>query len=236
LKEDIIQNLITVMNNKFALQCRDVPQLYEIYDTLIGDYARFRLLIDDINFFHKHVYSFFAIVCKINQSSKYFQHYRTKIFEDFIRGITVFKSDDESVPYHPSKDVRYASKFRITHTDDKIAREAKIKTLRKCIIERKIHDDIFKYTLKQQDPLHFTVLLNLERLYMEYTSYKIDVSVHYRNDVTPCMVMIRTYRNDNLVMVETYEKGSNGSVIVERCKTRQHHSDKQYNIQGSTRV
>lgn len=225
LKQDIINNIQVVIKSKVALQCQNYPQLYTIYDSLIGEYAKLMLMPSDINDFHKHVYSFFAKVCNISQPAKYFQHHPTKLFEEFIKGITLFKTEEHTVLSKPSyhrpkscgsKTMNFETKFTMLPSDDKHARESKTKALRMCIIERKIYDAIFKHILKQQDAGHLVELMNLERLYMNYTSYKIDVNVHFKYDVLPYMAVIRTYQHNNLAMVETYEKRSNGIVLVER--------------------
>ena len=231
IKQQIIDNLQAVIKSKVSLECEDSPQLYTIYDSLIGHYAKFTIMSSDINDFHQHVYSFFAKVCNVGSPAKYFQYYPTKLFDEFIKGITVFKTEESSIISQPSyhrpkscgsKSVKFETKFRILPSDDKSTKESKIKALRMCIIERKIYDSIFKYILRNQNAGHLVELMNLERLYMDYTSYMIDVQVHFKYDVLPYMVVIRTYQNNNLVKVETYEKRSNGTVLVERYNNKAH--------------
>lgn len=222
LKTKIIQQLSNT-SEKFA-NTQD-PKLYKIYDTLIGSYAKLRLHRTQIKEFHPHVYRFFNVVHSIKSPEKHFKFYPTKLYEEFIKGITVFHNTQiEGKPtYHrdPScghKDVAYLVKFQYLPSDTPQRRKEKLEALQLCIVERKIYNKIYEQILHQQDIGHLGEIMNLDRLYFDYTSTEIQVDVSFENDVLPYLAILTIVKNKQMITRISYEKRPNGDVIVEKYK------------------
>lgn len=225
LKEDVVESLAQVdgpIDNTDA-------KLYKIYDTLIGAFAELRLPKGEISDLHRHTYRFFNKVANITSPAKHFMFYPTRLYEEFIKGITVF-SNTTSISERPSyhrlescgtKALDYIAKFKHLPTDKREERKRKLDALKTCIIERKIYDDIYTYLLHRQDSNHMFELQNLERLYLDYTASTIDVNVKYKyGTVQPYIVFVTIHRKGMLVSRISYEKRKNGDVHVEKYEDK----------------
>lgn len=229
MKRNIISSLSSLSKIKQSDVDTMIHALYKVYDTLTGQYAKLYLPKTEIADYHKYVYSFFAKGCGISSPAKYFQYLPTKIFEEFVKGITFFKADEETLLSNPlyhriqscgSKDVESTSKFIHNKGDTKEVRAMKTKALRKCIIERQIYDQIYTKVLHYQDVGHKHELQSLQDLYLDLAATTIRVEVHFKHNSKPFHVMVRTYRRDSLIDIESYDKRSNGSVVVEKYKDK----------------
>lgn len=212
VKTDILVNL-RVASSK-SLVATEPMKYYRVFDTLIGPFAQVYLPATEIKIFHGPVYSFFNKVLKINPKT-YFNYIPTKVFEEFIKGITLFEESNNTILSQPAyhrpdscgrKDIDFLTKFQ---------KKNNVQALRMCIIERKIYDHIYEHILYKQDAGHLLELHRLERLYLDHTLQKIDVTVHFKNDIVPYLLIVRTYRKDNLISVETFDKRSDGKVLIE---------------------
>lgn len=222
-KQAIIQELRRV---KPPVDASDV-RLYKIYDVLIGPFAQLRMPKNEIDYFHREVYKFFNAVVKIRSPDKYFKFYPTKLYEDFMKGISLFANTkvDDRPSYHRegscgSKTVNYTTKFTYLPNDTKEVRERKVAALKQCLIERKIYNDIYNHILHEQDGYHMVELAALERLFMDYTQTTIQTRVRYKQDYMPYLVLIDTFKNGFMISTASYTRTVNEDVIHKEYNTQ----------------
>lgn len=244
-KEDILQELaaLSKVNTTSILATREKAKLYKIYDTFLGPFAKIRFPKKERNVFEKPVMDFFHQSLHITPK-RYFLSEPTAIYEEFVKGITLFATDTvvERPSYHRvnscgHKSLTYIQKFQYQPTDNAVKKRQKHESLRLCIIERKIYDEIYKHILYQQNTGHLIEILNLERLYDDYTGKRILVEVSdYKDDVMPTKVLIRTYHKDYLLLIEIYKKRDDGTVDIEKYKSTNSFSKLQMQTSTQTYV
>jgi hypothetical protein len=211
---------MTPLEKELFLQ-RNEPKLFKIYDILVGTQSKIYIDPPSIEL-RKAVDKFCNKLFGIKNVKKHFKYYPTRIFDEFIKGVTLFKGDSPSIlskpTYHRehscgSAKIKSIEKFKIFPQDTPEIRRKKRKSLERCIIERKIYDQIYRNILHPQDVPHLFELSMLERIYLDIAKDEIRVIVEFKDDIIPYFVTIEFVNSGKKI---TYEKRLNGDVIVHK--------------------
>jgi len=166
----------------------------------------------------------FTNILKMNNRSP---RNMTRIFTEFIKGITYFKNEDENknhIPiYHRAASCGTSSnhfrnqylKCYSTNLPENI--EIKKKHIFKCYLERMIYDHIYKYLtfnyqpgavyvpLEQNEGHRFQLSERAHNFNSCFLGMKIDINILYDN-FFPIILEIEYKIDDNIIKKETYEK------------------------------
>ncbi len=147
----------------------------------------------------------------------------TRIFEEFIKGITYFSNETEyrKIPiYHraascgnsSSDFVRKYLKCYSTNTPNNIKK--KQEHIYKCYIERLIFDNMFKHSfthikdnisIEQNEGHKFQLTERGHNFNSCFLGIKIEIKIIYEDNF-PTILKIYFYNNDNLIKKEEFEK------------------------------
>ena len=190
----------------------------------------------------------FSNTFHISRINTFFSNLPTKIFSEFIKGITFFQvdisSDLERPPYHRplscgSSLQTFHEKFEIT-TNMTPSKIRKIKlAVRLCYIERMIYNHIYKYIMDRQDARHIQELYNLERLYQDYYAGHrliIDIDIGPSQFEPSFMILIDSYDNNKFHIEETYQKERNGDVLCTRKTLRNSGHSSPFEVKKETKT
>jgi hypothetical protein len=170
----------------------------------------------------------------------------TRIFGEFIKGITYFKDGEYNLDkpvYHrlmscENRSAVFRSMYQQCNTTTSKKKIAKHR-IETCYIERLIYDELYK-----NQRLHFPAKGDEERSQDEghnswleqtkadfnscFPNVDLKVKLEY-NNVYPIKVTIMRYKNNTLVSIETYEKERypNSYSIFVDCKLEQNKIPKQ---------
>lgn len=198
------------------------PILFKVYDTLVGTTSKLYLGKTVPSNIRSAVDGFLMNRCGIKNPERHFNFYPTRIFNDFIKGITRFKGETpttgEQPDYHRNKScgsrkIPPKTTFAYVATDTPQIRREKLKALETCIIERKIYDSIYSTLLQEQDIGHKRMLQELENMYMDLTRDQIKVVVEYRDFITPYYVFVEYVSKKRGI---SFEKRKDGTVYIRK--------------------
>lgn len=198
--------------------------LYKIYDTFYNKETK-RVIFTKKEItkskFHGAVYRLYSKLCNITEIEAYFRYLPTKLFQNFIKGITHFESDTvyDKPSYHRSgscgkKDSEHLSRF--TQNPDDLSKRVQDKknALTRCYVERKLYNKIYKLILHDQDPAHKLEIENLERMLDLFTHIKV---IPVFKGVIPIRLSILvSLPNGKPLYQEEYRKFKNDRVIAVR--------------------
>lgn len=194
----------------------NIGQIYRFHETLAGVYGKTYMDSKQINYCRSPHDTVMQNVLNIKRPSRRFQHMPTKIFNQFVRGITYFSSESvaEQPIYHRdascgSANLDYITKF--------VNRSDTADSLERFYIERLIYDAIYTTVYYKQDLGHLNELRNIERLYQERNNgITIRVEVNFHNLILPASLIIRWTKEWDKTVTETYSKDTNGGVDCKR--------------------
>ncbi len=140
----------------------------------------------------------------INETTKV-----TRMFNEFIKGITAFSDEDiynaNQPSYHRKKSCppRGSKNTTCIAGNTNTIKKDKSESIRKCYIERMIYDNIWSTIMHcAQDKAHIEWLTNTEEAYKTcYSESSLQIDIEYSDNNIP--LVLKIYENDNL---EIYEK------------------------------
>lgn len=151
-----------------------------------------------------------------------FRRLPTKVFTEFIKGITFFAGDPvrENPVYHRTSscgtgELTVADKFRRTRGYSEESGYLNREHVKRCYIERLIYNEIFENILYTQDHGHLRELKEMERLYQDlYPTSNLAVKVgHFEG--TPRIFPTSLRVTDGDMYTEDYRKDANSNIV--RC-------------------
>jgi len=197
--------------------------LYRFHDTLCGTFAkaRYKKLKETI-FRSNHDKIFGAIGIKNPQTK--FQYIVTRIFNEFVKGITFFQSEEDigNPVYHRSdscgdSNTDRSVKFTKDPSDLDVTYAHKKKVVKMCYVERLIYNAIYINVFQSyQDMFHNAEIQHMARLYEEYyPNYNLDIKViNARDSIYPETLYIMTRVGRKIDQEEYVRDWKTGSV---RC-------------------
>ena len=151
----------------------------------------------------------------IKNPRKRFQYIVTKIFNEFIKGITFFETND---PSHHQIDTNFKSYL----LDSKLS---KAKITKVCYLERLIYNSMFTNIFNQQ--AHLLELRNMEVLYEEYNpTHELNIKIKYSGDNMYPESLAIYIQNRNFVETENYVKKWKSNIVHCTRNYRGLHFDK----------
>jgi len=177
--------------------------LYKIYDVFLGTTAKLYNKSSDIQEYRGSIDKLFNTL-NIKPKS-YFNYLPTRIFNQFVRGITYF--DDENPTENPVYHRDASCKSSSMNIDAKFSKPSSKELLKKCYIERKIYNVLYQHFLHEQEVRHLKELYLVERYFQQYfPNISINVSIMYEDNYYPYKCVIITLDNDKVISTETYTK------------------------------
>ncbi len=183
-------------------------KLVQLHDTIYGEFSKYYLNQDDRTNFRSAYDKVFKGAFNIQNFDNYILKFPTKIFTEFIKGITYFENEHESERpiYHRSvscgpKLQSNAQKFGVKMSRSKKAH------LRRCYVERKIYDEIYTRIVHSQEVRHLKELRKIENLYQtEIPNEHLNINIEFRNSIYPVSVIISWFDNQGLQVVDKFVK------------------------------
>jgi hypothetical protein len=167
------------------------------------------------------------IFTRILKLDKYISLGITKVFEEFIKGITYFSDELENkkrIPiYHRAASCGNSSEnfkkryLQCYKDNNEIVLETKRKHISKCYLERLIYDNIYKNSILhfpsglnnvelEQNEGHIFQLKEREKNFNEcFLGLKIEIQIFYEIQL-PSYLMIKYIRDGNIEKIEEYFK------------------------------
>jgi len=167
------------------------------------------------------------IFTRILKLDKYISLGITKVFEEFIKGITYFSDELENkkrIPiYHRAASCGNSSEnfkkryLQCYKDNSEIVLETKRKHISKCYLERLIYDNIYKNSILhfpaglnnvelEQNEGHIFQLKEREKNFNEcFLGLKIEIQIFYEIQL-PSYLMIKYIRDGNIEKIEEYFK------------------------------
>jgi hypothetical protein len=153
-----------------------------------------------------------------------FRRLPTKVFTEFIKGITFFAALRDPVRENPvyhrmsscgTGELTIADKFRRVRGYSEESAYVNREHVRRCYIERLIYNDIYENILYVQDHGHLRELKEMERLYQDlYPTSNLSVKVgHFEG--TPRIFPTSLRITDGNTYTEDYRKDLNSNIV--RC-------------------
>ena len=198
--------------------------LYKIYDTFYNkETKRVILTKDEISksTFHGSVYRMYSKLCNITEIDKYFRYLPTRLFQDFIKGVTHFESDTvyDKPSYHRSgscgkKDSEHLNRFKQNPDDLDKRVQYKKEALTRCYVERVLYEKLYELILHEQDPVHKLEIEHLQRM-LDFFTY-VQVIPKFRGVVPIQLSILVSLPNGKPLYQEDYRKFKNDKVIAVR--------------------
>lgn len=213
-------------NQKMSFVETHYGGLYKVYDTMLGPFAK--MYIPSHISLHRSALDKFFNGIGIRRPSSYFLGFPSRLFNEFVKGITYFDGEDTEYPiYHRDSscgrsDMTWIEKFMIQPTDTPKTIRRKQAALRKCYIERLIFDQIYSHVLHEQNMGHHMELRYLERYFQDTHHEAIHVSVTFDAFYYPIALDIVANLHGNRVkIIESYRKAwGDVRVTCEKTETR----------------
>ena len=210
---DIIQQITTIQipNDKEKFKQENIFILYKLYDTFLGHYASERIHKDNRNHMHKILYSFYNKI-GIFKPKIYFNYIPTKVFDNFIKGISYFENENptEKPAYH-----RQAScGSSIIESDIKFNSETSKQMVKKCYIERLIYNELYEHFLHQQNISHIRELKRISMFYFTYfPDDNILIKIKYNKFFYPYQLIIKEKKKYGTIL-EVYTKDWKKEIVI----------------------
>lgn len=206
---------------------KNIHTIYKLYDLFYNKEVKQNILtIIERNNVRGIVDKFYKIFCGIDRIEDFFKYLPTKIFNDFIKGITHFESD--TVYTHPNyhrtnscgkADKEHFTQFEIQDGDDVNTQKHKKNALIQCYIDRLIYNEIYTYILHEQDARHLYEVKILERMVSKYVTINLKLKLSYTK---PIKLMIDVFMFRNVpIYREVYTKYKDGRVLAIRVETNE---------------
>lgn len=201
----------------------NIHLFHQIHTTLVGHY---------ISNGHKELVQLFRsphdIIFRsmdIKRPGAKFRRLPTKVFTEFVKGITFFSKDAvrETPVYHRLKacgtsELAIADKFRRIRGYSADSAHTNKERVRLCYIERLIYNQIFETILHTQDHGHIRELKEMERLYQDlFPSSNLDVKVGHFEGIPRIFPTTLHVTDDEYI--EHYHKDINSNLV--RCSKKQ---------------
>jgi hypothetical protein len=137
--------------------------LYKIYEVILGEYADSYIPFEYRSIHRSPIDKLYG---KLNLRYSYFKQVPTKIFNEFIKGITYFRDEApaDNPRYHRLRSCGPKNKTIISRFENPSDKYF----VRKCYIERSIYNQIYKHFFEKQDLGHLNELKNTERYYIKH--------------------------------------------------------------------
>jgi hypothetical protein len=173
-----------------------LPECFRIHSTLVGEFAKSynKPLISQMRSSHD---AFFGAIGLVRPSLS-FSHHVTRLFTDFIKGVTFFANEkvNEAPIYHRlsscgTGQATLSAKFQRPLSLDSGIQN--ISRLRLCFIEREIYNQIYKKILGSQDTKHLLELERTARLLEDTMGYPMNVLVEFDNKTALPFKLTITY-------------------------------------------
>jgi hypothetical protein len=212
-------NLINSINNFRVVG--DVNQvknsnmfiIYRIYETLLGKYSDIYIPYRMKTVIRNNVINKFFGKLNIRSYRWFFLSLPTTVFNSFVKGITYFDSDDntlESPNYH-----RLAScQSSRVPMEDKVQNVQDPTFIKTCYIERLIYNELYNHYLHHQDINHMHELYKTEKYYFQFfPNETVNISINYDINHYPYQLIIN-FTIDGIVSVETYTKNWDEQTVM----------------------
>lgn len=161
---------------------RHCCDLYNVYDATLGSFAEMYMPAQIPK--HRAFMDRFFNGLDIRRPATYFDGFPSRIFNEFVKGITHFNGDES----HDHSEMTWIQKIRINPSDTPRTVRRKKDALKKCYIERLIFDEIYTHLLHKQNTGHLIELRFLERYFQDTNSESIHVDVTFDQTYYPIAV------------------------------------------------
>lgn len=191
--------MFSKLNTQFATQVAKIEpfelkifidnndiELYRVHDTLRGSFAKLVLPLSLVLAWRAQHDVFFTSIGMKRPSTR-FSHVATKIFNEFVKGITYFESNTlvANPVYHRDESCGVAgvpanAKFVVDLLDTQLVQERKKKITKMCYLERLVYNDIYKNVFNFQDSGHLYELHMMEKLFEKYNPTVNSFYIHIK--------------------------------------------------------
>jgi len=213
-------------------------ELFRVHDTLCGEYANVIIGENFIKLFVRTEHDILFGSLGIKKPQTHFQYIVTKIFNEFMKGITYFRHDqDIGNPIYHRPDscgdgkLNWSDKFEIKPSDSDKTKETKKRITKWCFLERSIYNTLFMHIYNYQDGGHLNEFRNVTNAYQDQNpGCGIVIDIEYsKNDMYPEKIDIFYKSPYKIPEVETYIKKWNnkfihctrmyGALVLEKVQT-----------------
>lgn len=208
---------------KEAFVTENLDTIYKIYDTFYNkETKRVLLSKDERHDVRSIIDRFYSRICGIRKVDTYFHGIPTRVFQDFVKGVTHFATDTvhDRPSYHRSgscgpKDADHLERFAIHAGDSKEMIHQKRDAVIRCYVDRYIYDKVYTRILHKQDVNHLLELEAVGRLVGAFADVR--VIVHFQGILPNRLSVLVNLLNGTPWYREDYRKYANGRVLAVRA-------------------